>query len=674
MRNKDISHAVLLDTIKILNQHIQALALPQHEKNDILNKVKIANDRLERSIPQIAVVGEFSYGKSSLINALIGEELLLSAKRPTTQVPTFIHYGSKINAHIKFKNGDIQSFQKKSGVLRRFLSQVFGYHKPIPKTIIPFIQKFTADKEIASMVKEVVIEHPSKNLKDGIVLIDTPGLNAAGNLAHSEATAAILNSAADACIVMLDAERLAPNEYVHSVRQLTGNTSLKLLFVLNKMDVVIEDEDDSKKQVENVMDLVDEAVVRLKKGLNLKNPIVFPLSAHLISALNAFPNQREQSEAEQILRNGHETFIKCLFYFVKEEHKARSTLITCEILKVLLEEVLPKIQKNSDERKIHIDRLREARIAALSEFESDVKINEIKEFEQVSEHAYREMMDILETEVINSANEILSNIFENINSTDELKMIDETEVNKIFQKICLYANDLINQDDLPFRQLTNCIINQYQSRIDLKFKNMYNQLSIIDSEFVKDLNIHINEEAVNTHVIFSSTGIIEESDSKISDAIFSGAGIGAIVGSFIFPWVGTILGSIIGGFCGSLFGPSLDEIKNDVYNKILESFQKAWKAELEPYFSDAIENGIDRSKENLQNRVKKYVEEYSQTVDQLIILRQNDLDQLKMQALAADKIADWCTVRSNELDMILFELRQKSIEAENQLHDSLAGY
>jgi len=54
----------------------------------------LAQEILESQGPlHVVLVGAFSVGKSSLINTLIGEKLLPSAREETTALPTFIEQG-----------------------------------------------------------------------------------------------------------------------------------------------------------------------------------------------------------------------------------------------------------------------------------------------------------------------------------------------------------------------------------------------------------------------------------------------------------------------------------------------------------------------------------------------------------------------------------------------------
>lgn len=63
-------------------------------------KLRLRNDRL-----QLAVVGQFKRGKSTLLNALLGGLILPTAVTPLTTIPTFVHAVSRYCAQAFFLSG-----------------------------------------------------------------------------------------------------------------------------------------------------------------------------------------------------------------------------------------------------------------------------------------------------------------------------------------------------------------------------------------------------------------------------------------------------------------------------------------------------------------------------------------------------------------------------------------
>lgn len=106
----------------------------------------------------VAVMGEFKRGKSSLINALLGSGILPADATPTTATVNRITYGSEPKTVITYKDGETEEIQ-------------------IDK-LTEYVTKLTQDGESrAARVKEAVVYFPTVICQNNVDIIDTPGLN-----------------------------------------------------------------------------------------------------------------------------------------------------------------------------------------------------------------------------------------------------------------------------------------------------------------------------------------------------------------------------------------------------------------------------------------------------------------------------------------------------------------
>ena len=97
--------------------------------------------RIETDSFSIAVVGEFKRGKSTFINAILGEEILPADVLPTTATLNRVTYGSKPLVKIIFKDGE----QREIAINK----------------LVSFVTKLTPECEaVAATVKEAVIYFP----------------------------------------------------------------------------------------------------------------------------------------------------------------------------------------------------------------------------------------------------------------------------------------------------------------------------------------------------------------------------------------------------------------------------------------------------------------------------------------------------------------------------------
>jgi GTP-binding protein EngB required for normal cell division len=139
-------------------------------------------DRLETNALEIAVFGRVSSGKSSLLNHIVGQDLLPVGVNPITAVPTRLAYGTEPRATAWFADRKPEQF-----AIERLAEFVTEQHNPAN----------------LQHVTRIVVELPAQRLREGVVYVDTPGL---GSLATSGAaeTKAYLPRC-DLGVVLIDA-------------------------------------------------------------------------------------------------------------------------------------------------------------------------------------------------------------------------------------------------------------------------------------------------------------------------------------------------------------------------------------------------------------------------------------------------------------------------------------
>lgn len=128
--------------------------------------------RTNDKIFKLLVMGRFSSGKSSFINVLLGEKLLPEKALPTTALITEIYYGEKKKVIMypkpgQWKGGD-EPFEIKAE-----LSEIKKY-----STIDSSAGLNTKEaNRVQSVFKKMVVFWPLDILKEGVVIIDSPGID-----------------------------------------------------------------------------------------------------------------------------------------------------------------------------------------------------------------------------------------------------------------------------------------------------------------------------------------------------------------------------------------------------------------------------------------------------------------------------------------------------------------
>ena len=184
------------------------------ERNDqgLEQRINSFCSKLESATFNLAVVGEFKRGKSTLVNALIGDNLLPMAVIPLTSIATIIAYGSKTNITVRFQNQDSIEITREQ---------------------LPNYVTENGNPKNEKLVATVEIEHNAALLKDGVRLIDTPGVGSA--FQHNTSTTYEYLPEIDAAIFLFSADQPASQlelDFLKDVHKFAPRTFL----VQNKID------------------------------------------------------------------------------------------------------------------------------------------------------------------------------------------------------------------------------------------------------------------------------------------------------------------------------------------------------------------------------------------------------------------------------------------------------
>ena len=104
---------------------------------------------------EVALFGRVSSGKSSLLNALLGSDVLPVGVNPITAVPTKLRYGPELRAGVAY--GDGRSRLIDMDELARLVTE-------------------QGNPGNLQNIVRAIVELPSARLSEGILLVDTPGL------------------------------------------------------------------------------------------------------------------------------------------------------------------------------------------------------------------------------------------------------------------------------------------------------------------------------------------------------------------------------------------------------------------------------------------------------------------------------------------------------------------
>ena len=181
------------------------------------------------SMFRVIVVGGFSRGKSTLINALLGDKVLPAKMTPTTAVITVIKYGEQPRALVYFKDRD-EPEEVSPENLREYLLIRRKDHK-----------HGSYSSRIETPVERVELYYPLDLCKNGVEIVDSPGLEE--DETRQKLTVRFLNEC-DAAIMVLSCLQLLTLQELKFVREeLIGRGYDHIFYAVNYADHLTEDDE-----------------------------------------------------------------------------------------------------------------------------------------------------------------------------------------------------------------------------------------------------------------------------------------------------------------------------------------------------------------------------------------------------------------------------------------------
>ncbi len=223
------------------------------------------------------VVATMSSGKSTLINALVGKELLPSRNRACTAKSVAILDNDRIDG---FK---IHAVSSK------------GEYSLIPDASKKKVTQFNDTNEVNEMIIEGQIRG-IKMSKKSLLLIDTPGINNSMDQSHEFVTKKVLEEHKEGLILyVINAQQIGTyddNSFLEYIaKKLAENDKFNIIFAVNKMDLIDPKKERPEILIENCRKYIE------SKGIN--SPTIIPVSASSALIFKKVLNREPLSELEE---------------------------------------------------------------------------------------------------------------------------------------------------------------------------------------------------------------------------------------------------------------------------------------------------------------------------------------------------------------------------------------
>ncbi len=200
-------------------RHLEALAR-EIGAEAVADEARSLAERASEGRFYVACVGQFKRGKSTLVNALVGMDVLPSGTVPVTSVVTVVRYGDTLSVRIRHSDKSWETIEPSN--LTQYVSEELNPGN-------------------SKGIQAVEVYFPGELLSSGLCFVDTPGLGSVFE-ANSEATTDFIPHI-DAALFVFGADPPITGEEIRLAEDIAKQVE-SFLFVQNKADRVTDKENE----------------------------------------------------------------------------------------------------------------------------------------------------------------------------------------------------------------------------------------------------------------------------------------------------------------------------------------------------------------------------------------------------------------------------------------------
>lgn len=503
----------LTDCLHQLREYSEELELSNTARSIADTIEKIADEHFE-----VAIVGEFKRGKSTLINALLGEEVLPADVLPATATLNRVTYSETPYVEVEYKDGSSENVD---------INKLADY-----------VTKLSYESEKrAESVKQATVHYATDFCKNNVDIIDTPGLNDDEQMTN--VTLSILPEIDAAVFVISANSPFSQFEKEFLEKKMLTSDMGRIIFAVNCFGTFSKEDED--RIVETVEKRIGSYVMEKAKmvmGENSKEFAVYKRKIGKPRVIGVYAKKalmaKESHDEKMLEESNFPTFEKALETMLTKERGSITLQILANKIISSGSEIINSIVLRENSLMMETDEFMDKYNAAIEEID-EIRTKKREEFVRINEAA---------NQVFESLQPILDGYWTQIEET-AMQVIDDYPMS---------ADDL-KRDKLKI----------VYSKLTEKIKeNIENKAQIICEQIQNEINVALSDEAERLQSFedefFASVARIQEMfavpqrharNGGVVDSII-GVAIGSIGtgGLFIGLREAGIKGALLGGASG----------------------------------------------------------------------------------------------------------------------------
>lgn len=607
----------------------------------------------------VGIMGEFKRGKSTVINALLGREIMPADILPCSATMNRVTYDLQPHAQVIKNDGSVIGI-------------------PVDE-IADYVTKINDENaRRAEMVDEAIVYYPCQFCQNGVDIVDTPGLNDDERM--DKISEEIIPKLDAVIMVIVPGAPFSKSEAEFVRNKLMGSDLGRLMFLVNKIDTIRPKDreravEDIKKRIQTtVLDKMAEIYGEESKEFadaktKIGNIRIFPISA--ADALDG----RMDGDNDLLEGSGIKAFEDALTYMLTVERGTLELAAPLAVISRAATEVVSAAETRKNSMQLNAEEFERKQKQAIEKI-ADFRNRKREESKRINAAAQE-----VKVNLISQVNEFYNELEKNLNSAVEQVAIDKKSLTQpagqqaATQKMQQIVNETIKEKMENFsermqKQLTDAlgeqaalsaafaggILEELRSEMQISFSGFTGGSKGKTPEKVSDL-ANIAFDAVTTY-LFGAVGLAglvkgyQEAGFKGAAAGF-GAGFATTLGlCCLLPGIGIVglplavisaaASGVTGKFAAKLLFPSKGDQE---YNTLMENIRKQIRAavaqmrasgELEKVLGQRVETAFNSLVTAVNEELEKALQDTERTLD----LIKQDLTKSTMEREQASKDCD----------------------------------
>ncbi len=503
----------LTESLTQLKEYSEDIGLEHTAKSIGETIEKVAKEHFE-----VAIVGEFKRGKSTLINALLGQEVLPADVLPATATLNRVTYSEEPYVMVEYKNGT----EEKVDINK----------------LADYVTKLSYESEkTAETVKQATVYYDTAFCKNNVDIIDTPGLNDDEQMTN--VTLSILPEIDAAVFVISANSPFSQFEKEFLEKKMLTSDMGRIIFAVNCFGTFSKE--DENRIVETVEKRIGSYVMEKAKmvmGENSKEFAVYKRKIGTPKVIGVYAKKalmaKESGDAAMLEESNFPTFERVLETMLTQERGAITLQILANKIISSGSELINSIIIRENSLMMETDEFMDKYTAAIEEID-EIRTKKRAEFVRINDAANK---------VFEGLQPILDSYWVQIEET-AMKVIDDYPMSaedlKRDKLKIVYAK-LTERIKENIENKAQLICEQIQNEINVALSDEAERLQSFEDEFFASVS-RIQEMFAVPHKHSRNGGVV---DQIISVAIGSVGTGGLFIG---FREAG-IKGALLGGASG----------------------------------------------------------------------------------------------------------------------------